>query len=257
MMIWIVSDLHMDSTYWVPDRTPGHDVMIVAGDVDKSAADTEQTLLMLERWSPSPIIFVPGNHDVMGVALDAWDRNNEDLFDRGIHVISSGQSVVLNDVRFVGGTLWTDFGLADDRYGSESWAARHMPEYQRVVRSDGSPIWPADTSAAHANHRAAIEAVLAQPFAGPTVVVTHHAPSRRSIAGAVDLADAAFASDLEQMIMRHQPELWVHGHVHQHHDYRIGNTRILANPRGYQGPDHGEDSGFVEDLVVEVGEVAR
>lgn len=257
MKLWIVSDLHMDSTYWVPDRIPGHDVMIVAGDVDQGATETEQTLLLLARWSPAPLVFVPGNHDFMGVGLDAWVGGNEDLFDLGIYVLSSGQSVVIRGTRFVGATLWTDFGLADDVYSSEAWAAKHMPEYGKVRRPDGGLIWPADTSSAHAQHRAAIEAVLATAFDGPTVVVTHHAPSRRSIAGTVDIPDAAFASDLEGMIRRHQPELWMHGHVHQHHDYRIGNTRILANPRGYQGDEWGEDSGFVEDLVVELEEVAR
>ncbi|UYO00185.1 MAG: metallophosphoesterase family protein [Devosia sp.] len=247
-----MSDLHCDSTFWVPDRIPPHHAMIIAGDVDKAAAETEQTLLMLARWSPAPIVFVPGNHDVMSAGLDAWDSGNGDLLDRGIHVLSSGQTVVIEGVRFVGATLWTDFSLADDVFGSEAWAAKHMPEYQRVKKPDGTAIWPADTRAAHAQHRATIDAALSQPFAGPTVVVTHHAPSRRSIAGSVEVSDAAFASDLEPMIMRHQPTLWVHGHVHQHHDYLIGNTRIIANPRGYQGPDHGEDSGFIEDLVVEV-----
>lgn len=112
MRLWIVSDLHADSTFWVPDRIPGHDVMIVAGDVDKDASETEQTLLMLARWSPSPLVFTPGNHDVMGVDIDAWDCNNEDLLDRGIHVLSAGQSVAVGGVRFVGATLWTDFALA-------------------------------------------------------------------------------------------------------------------------------------------------
>lgn len=252
MRLWVISDLHADCTFWVPNRIPGHDAMIIAGDVDQSAAATEQTLLMLAQWSPGPLIFTPGNHDVMGVGLDAWDRGNHDLWDRGIHVLSAGQSVVIGGVRFVGATLWTDFTLADDLYGSESWAARHMPEYQQVRRADGSPIWPADTRAAHARNRAAIEAVLSTPYAGPTVVITHHAPSRRSIAGGVEVSDAAFASDLEDLIMRHQPTLWVHGHVHQPNDYRIGNTRIISNPRGYQGDDWGEDSGFIEDMVVEI-----
>lgn len=252
MRLWIVSDLHMDAAYWVPDRIPSHHAMIIAGDVDKAAAETEQTLLMLAKWSLAPIVFVPGNHDVMGVDIDAWDRGNEDLLDRGVFVLSSGQSIVIGGVRFVGATLWSDFGLADDVYASEAWAARHMPEYQRVRRPDGGLIWPADTRDTHRRHRAAIEAVLATPHAGPTVVITHHAPSRQSIAGAVDVPDAAFASDLEPMFLRHQPDLWVHGHVHQHHDYTVGNTRILANPRGYQGDDHGEDSKFIEDFVVEV-----
>jgi Icc-related predicted phosphoesterase len=250
MKLWVVSDLHADCTFWVPDRIPAHDVMVIAGDVGGSILDAIWHLHRIAHHTPASIIFVPGNHDFDGL-LDAWDDAPLQIA-HGIYVLSSGQSVVIDGVRFVGATLWTDFGLADDVYGAESWAARHMPEYQRVKRPDGGLIWPADTSAAHRQHRATIGAVLSTPFAGPTVVVTHHAPSRKSIAGSVEVSDAAFASDLEGMIMRHQPKLWVHGHVHQHHDYLIGNTRILANPRGYQGDEWGEDSGFVEDLVVEV-----
>ena len=251
MKIWITSDLHCDSTFWVPDRIPGHDAMVVAGDVGKGVLDAIRHLHRIAQHTPVPIVFVPGNHDVLSDRLDAWDDAPLQIA-HGIYVLSSGQSVVIDGVRFVGATLWTDFALADDVYGSESWAARHMPEYQQVIKPDGSLIWPADTTTAHRRHRAAIEVALATPFAGPTVVVTHHAPSAKSIAGSVEVSDAAFASDLEAVIMRHQPEVWVHGHVHQHNDYHIGNTRIIANPRGYTGPDWSEHSGFVEDLVVEV-----
>lgn len=248
MKLWVVSDLHCDHYPWTPAQVPGHDVMIIAGDLGSGALDAIGELLRLRRRSQRPVVFVPGNHDFFGDGLDRFDDVSVD----GIHMLSAGQHTVIGGVRFVGATLWTDFALADDVYASEAWAAKHMPEYQHVRRANGGPIWPADTSAAHARHRAAIEAVLAQPHNGPTVVVTHHAPSRRSIAGGVDIPDAAFASDCEDMIRQHQPELWVHGHVHQHHDYRIGNTRILANPRGYEGPDWYEDSGFIGDLVVEV-----
>jgi len=254
MKLWIVSDLHMDSTFWVPDRISAHDVLVIAGDVDKAAGDTEQTLLLLARWSWAPIIFVPGNHDVMDVALDAWDGGNGDLLDRGIHVLSSGQSVVIGGVRFVGATLWTDFEIVGDRYASEAWAAAHMPEYQHVWKADGSDTsWPSDTRAAHHQHRAAIEAVLSVPHAGPTVVVTHHAPSKRSIDGRVPgVADAAYASDLEGMTTRYRPAMWVHGHLHRAVDYVVGNTRIVCNPRGYEGDDWAEETGWDEGLVVEV-----
>lgn len=233
---------------------PAHDVLIIAGDVQNSPDNAIVELCVIAQRTRRPIVFVPGNHDCFGSTLA---EQFDGLSSGTVCVLSAGQSVAIEGIRFVGATLWTDFGLADDRYASESWAAKHMPEYQHVRRADGGLIWPADISAAHREHRDAIEDVLATPFAGSTVVVSHHAPSRRSIAGAVDIPDAAFASDLEPMILRHQPDFWVHGHVHQHHDYRIGNTRILANPRGYDGPDWYEDSGFIEDLVVEVGEVAR
>lgn len=252
--LWIVSDLHMDSMYWVPNRIPAHDVMIIAGDVDKAAGEAEQTLLMLAQWSPAPIVFVPGNHDVHDAALDAWDRGNENLIDRGIHVLSSGQAVVIGGVRFVGATLWTDFELVGDRYASEAWAALHMPEYLHVWKDDGSDtIWPSDTRAAHIQHRQAIESVLSVPHPGPSVVVTHHAPSPRSIQGRTPgVADASFASDLEGMMTRYRPELWVHGHLHRASDYMVGATRVVCNPRGYEGPDWYDETGWDEGMVVEI-----
>ncbi|MBJ3785594.1 metallophosphoesterase [Devosia sediminis] len=251
MKLWVVSDLHCDHYPWTPAQVPGHDVMIIAGDVSNGPLPAQRELFRIGQHTSAPIIFVPGNHDLFGVPLNGIVGNKR-LERDGIHILPAGQSVVIGGARFIGATLWTDFTLADDVYGSEAWAAQQMPDYAKIRRDDGTLIWPADTSAAHRQHRAAIEGVLLQPFAGPTVVITHHAPSRRSIAGAVDTPDAAFASDLEGMIHKHQPELWVHGHVHQHHDYHIRNTRIIANPRGYQGDEWVEDSGFVEDFVVEV-----
>lgn len=86
-------------------------------------------------------------------------------------------------------------------------------------------------------HRSAIERVLAQPHAGPTIVVTHHAPSAMSLPAGERLHESAgaFASDLSDVLWRYQPELWVHGHVHSAADYRVGNTRVLCNPRGIGG----------------------
>lgn len=248
MKLWIVSDLHCDHYPWVPNRVPEHEVMIVAGDLGDGALDAIGELLRIRRRAQGPIVFVPGNHDHFGDGLDRF----EDVEVGGVHVLSAGQHIVINGVRFVGATLWTDWLLGDTEFASQSWAARNMPEYQRVLGPDGGKLWPIHTSTAHGRHRSAIEAVLATPHDGPTVVVTHHAPSGRSIKGGLDAASAAFASDLEGMIRQHQPQLWVHGHIHQHADYMIGSTRILANPRGYEGADWFENSGFVEDLVVDV-----
>jgi len=76
---------------------------------------------------------------------------------------------------------------------------------------------------------------LRKPFDGPTVVITHHAPSPRSIAGKFrgNPLNPAFASNLEPIIVAHQPVLWIHGHMHDSFDYRISKTRVVCNPRGY------------------------
>lgn len=248
MKIWVVSDLHCDHYPWTPARVPGHDVMIVAGDLGDGALDAIGELLRIRRRAQGPIVFVPGNHDYFGDGLDRF----EDVKVGGVHVLSSGQAVVIDGVRFVGATLWSDWHLFDAEFASQAWAARSMPEYRHVRGPGGGKLWPIHTSAAHDQHRATIEAVLATPHAGPTVVVTHHAPSAKSIKRPLDEADAAFASDLEDLIERYRPALWVHGHIHSASDYRLGGTRVVCNPRGYEGHDWYEDSGWDEGLVIDV-----
>ncbi|GHA19268.1 phosphatase [Devosia pacifica] len=247
MKMWIVSDLHTESCPWQPTKIPPHDVMIVAGDVSNDAFETVRELHAL-RQTGKKVVFVPGNHDIFGSRLNLFTPS----LAGPVFILPAGEQVIIDGVRFVGATLWTDFAIADDVYASEAWAARHMPEYAHVLSKDGVRLWPAHTRLAHAQHRAAIEGVLAVPHPGPTVVVTHHAPSRRSIAGPVDIPDAAFASDCEYLMRRYRPALWVHGHVHQKAHYWFGDTQVVCNPRGYVGPEWAEETRFEEDLVVEV-----
>ncbi len=102
----------------------------------------------------------------------------------------------------------------------------------------------------HEESRAFINETLSVPFAGKTVVVTHHAPSIRSIHPDYkeDISSTAFASDLTGMITEREPDIWIHGHVHHFLDYEIAKTRILCNPKG----GFGTKSGFVWDFVVDI-----
>jgi Icc-related predicted phosphoesterase len=82
------------------------------------------------------------------------------------------------------------------------------------------------------------------------VVVTHHAVHWQSVHPRFrsDPVTAAFVSDRSALIEGYRPTLWVHGHVHNSSDYRVGATRIICNPHGY-GP---ENPTFDGALVVEV-----
>jgi hypothetical protein len=95
---------------------------------------------------------------------------------------------------------------------------------------------------------------FAKAHDGPTVVVTHFAPARGSIAArfAGSPLNACFVSDLEERIRAWQPRLWLHGHVHDSFDYRIGATRIVANPRGYAPNGVIENASFDPGLVIEI-----
>jgi hypothetical protein len=98
----------------------------------------------------------------------------------------------------------------------------------------GRKLQAADTLRIHQTQRAWLSDRLAAPFAGPTVVVTHHAPHRGSLAKryADDWASGAFVNELPDAFFD-VPVLWVHGHTHQRFDYRVRSCRIVCNPRGY------------------------
>jgi len=90
-------------------------------------------------------------------------------------------------------------------------------------------------------------------------VVPHHAPHPGSIQPqhrGSQLAPA-FVSDLGKLIESWQPELWINGHDHGSHDYRVGKTRIFANQAGYPHAGKRENAGFRPNWVIEIGDTAR
>ncbi|WP_342320369.1 metallophosphoesterase [Burkholderia pseudomallei] len=94
---------------------------------------------------------------------------------------------------------------------------------------------PRDALALHRTARAWLERELAKPWPGATIVVTHHAPLRASLAPryADDLASAGFISDLAALV-RPPVSLWIHGHTHTSFDYTtVQGTRVVCNPHGY------------------------
>jgi len=118
------------------------------------------------------------------------------------------------------------------------------PEYRRLR--------PTDTLAMHRRERRWLVNELGSPGEGPTVVVTHHAPSLRSVRGDHQRLpiSGAYASNLEEVVAASGARVWIHGHTHHAVDYRLAETRVLSNPRGYAGED--EVPGFRPDLVVEI-----
>ena len=86
------------------------------------------------------------------------------------------------------------------------------------------------------------------------MVVTHHAPSPRSIHPRFEgsLLNGCFVSDLEHLMGAPRVRLWIHGHTHDSFDYTVRGTRVLCNPRGYMLQGVGENAAFDPALVVEV-----
>lgn len=182
------------------------------------------------------ILYVTGNHEYYGEDIEGLDARLRSEIAAGIHFLQCSE-VQLGNYLILGATLWSDFALYNNVDSAKSRAQAYMLDY-REIRLGSRRIVPDDTVAIHKQHRAWLEARLRQAHDGGmrTVVMTHHAPSSRSIAPRYSGSDlsAAFASSLDYwMFEPWAPVLWVHGHTHYPVDYMRGRTRVVSNPRGY------------------------
>jgi predicted phosphodiesterase len=250
MKIHILSDLHVEFS---PPSLPSTDadVVVLAGDIGVHL----QGLGFAESTFPGrPVIYVAGNHEYYGQAIP---QLTEELREKttGSHVRFLDEAeAVIGGVRFLGCTLWTDFTLfGRDRQMQAMETARvYMSDYKRIRRSPrNAKLSPVDTLAFHQRARTWLEEALARPFEGPTVVVTHHAPTPRSNPEAYrdDLISAAYVNDLGPLMSASRVKLWIHGHTHHCVDYQENGTRVVSNQRGYPDtPVPGYQPGFVVEV---------
>lgn len=247
MKLHVLSDLHTEFAEFSPPD-PGADVVILAGDIGVGLGGLEWAA---GHFPNLPVIYVPGNHEYYGQDITLIDelvtRSPEN-----IHVLNN-EAIVLDGIRFLGSTLWTDFRLNGE---SESWFARQrarsLMEDFAAIKTGGHSFTPEVSVGLHDASRAWIAGQLDIHFDGPSIVVTHHLPAAMSVAKryANDSLNPAFASNLEDIIEKYRPDLWIHGHTHEPCDYELFGTRVVCNPRGY--PREKRDSSFDPCLVVEV-----
>jgi hypothetical protein len=252
MKIALLSDLHL-SVQAMPPPAIDADVLVLAGDLHRPAAAIEWA-----RQYDLPTLFVAGNHEFYGGDLAGTVRALRQ------HAEGSPVRVLEHDVwhrdgvRFLGCTLWSDYRLYDSPLQREQGlqqAVAMVRDFSRIrVAADFEDRLTPAVQLLFDRAVAWLEQQFVVPHNGPTVVVTHFAPARSSIAAqfAGSSLNACFVSDLEAQIRRWQPALWLHGHVHNSFDYRIGNTRVVANPRGYAPNGVVENKAFNPSLVVEV-----
>lgn len=159
----------------------------------------------------------------------------------------------IGGVRFLGTTLWTDFRFDGE---GEAWFSREKAKRSiddfTAIRNEGRRFTPEDSVLLHVLSRAWLVSELEKDFHGPTVVITHHLPASPSIAEKYKNhpLNPAFASRLEDIIEKYQPDLWIHGHTHVACDYEIFGTRVVCNPRGY--PSESSGRSFLPGMVVEI-----
>jgi len=246
MKLHILSDLHIEYAEFTPPPT-GAGTVILAGDIGVGSAG----VLWAGRSFPrQTVLYVPGNHEFYEQDIDLVPELRK-AAPENVQVLDN-EEAELDGIRFLGSTLWTDFAFDGDANAEALDEARRFIRDFSVIRNGERLFTPEDSVVLHQAGRRWLEARLEEPFAGPTVVITHHLPAARSTAGpyAASPLNPAFASRLEPLIERYSPVLWIHGHTHVPCDYRLGATRVVCNPRGY--PRETYDTAFDPALVVDV-----
>jgi predicted phosphodiesterase len=251
MKIRIYSDLHLEFCDWTPPSLPA-DVVVLAGDIHVGPRGFAWAH---RHFKNVPVVYVAGNHEYFGSDLDSMRRKLRAAARDFDILFLDEDSAVIDGVRFLGTTLWTDFGL----YGSEpeqlstamEYAHLAMYDYRAIKRTPTEELRPEHTRRLHLDQSRWLKEQIDVPFDGPTVVVTHHLPHLKSVHPNFEgeRSNPAFASDLSALFRDHV-KLWIHGHTHESMDYGIGATRVVCNPRGYM--PHLPNDNFVPDLAATI-----
>jgi predicted phosphodiesterase len=267
MKIQLVSDLHLEFSD-ITIKNNGADVLILGGDiliVSKLIKPNSEYGIryrdFLKRVSDEfpHVIYVMGNHEFYdsGSFFKGVDQLREHCDQYTNLYLLEQNTKIINDIVFVGGTLWTNMNKNDP---ITMHAVRDMMNDYRAIRNDQNnyiPIKPHDTVQRHNRTVEYIKLVLSEHKEQTCVVVGHHSPSYKSCPEEFlrdFLMNGAYHSDLTDIMLDNpQIKLWTHGHTHTAFDYSIGDTRIVCNPRGYHSDrGWGEETGWDPNKIFEV-----
>lgn len=253
MKIQVLSDLHNEfNEYICTDRSFEADVIVLAGDIGSWINGVEWAA---NEWKDKQIVYVSGNHEYY---MYERSKTLDELRTAGVTnyvQFLENDAAVIDGVRFLGCTLWTDFGYFGEEFKDDymHYAKHHLNDFS-YIDENKKTFTPHDSANIHAASVAWLKAELEKPFNGKTVVVSHHAPSRESAAARWrdDPLTACYASDLDHLLSE-KISLWVHGHMHDSSDYMLNGTRVVCNPRGYsRRVGQQENAAFNEDLIIEI-----
>ena len=277
MKIALVSDVHLEFGDLDFDNDSGADVLILGGDIcianDMAQRDPYNTMGeqyrsnrfhdFFQRCSARfpHVIFIVGNHEHYHGDFAKTVPHFKDILGYlpNLHILEK-ETFVLDDITFIGGTLWTDMNKRDNRTLHD--ISRMMNDFRCVdnsAKTEDHRGWPGrfttvDAANDHDAMVAFIDQTIAANPAGKYVVVGHHSPSRLSTHPKYQhqfIMNGGYSSQLDDFIQDHpQIKLWTHGHTHEDFDYMIAGCRILCNPRGYINYEERADTWRLKTVEV-------
>jgi predicted phosphodiesterase len=257
MQIRLLSDLHLEfSDYrydhiWAPVEEDREQILILAGDIGVGLAAKYFILHLCQYFKH--VLFICGNHefyhnDHPKVIAD-WNQFEQEQAPKNFHFLNNDWRI-LDGVRFLGGTMWTNFNGADP---IDMFAAHRMMNDFAEIRCEGQRITPHYVVREHDRFMDFLLKKFNEEFDGKTVVISHHSPGnalKRQGHNRDKLASAYYA-DIEEIIGHYnKADLWVHGHTHRSWNYLVNETTVLCNPYGYYGES--TNPNFDPKLVLEI-----
>lgn len=273
MKIQLISDLHLEANPgFEPTPAPDADLLVLAGDIGSYQQRRDGSTMAepdwgLQRFSPLPalggwpvpVLFVPGNHEYDALDVDEAHASLRAACERLDIIWLERASVVMAGVRFVGTTLWSDYDTFVDpkaplteqlRQRHKAYRAANFYLHKMAGQRGGAVFDAAAMRDLALDCQAWLRSTLLQPHQGPTVVVTHFAPTLHSADPRYGHSPgtAGFCNGLDDLLPH--ADLWLHGHLHCPTDVQVGRCRIVANPLGYAGK--GEQASFRPTLTIDV-----
>ena len=245
--IGVVSDLHLEVDEFSMPETDC-DIMVLAGDIAEGVDGV--------RWAKQvfdiPVVYVLGNHEYFGFDMSLHERAKSEADGSNVIVLER-EACEIDGIEFLGATLWSDF----DVYGSwdKDISVAHVEkisaEFKRI--NCGEDRLRAERLVEeNALAREWLEDRLSQNKTGRRVVVTHHAPSIRSIETwrYGEAKSRFYASRMDDLMSSYEIDCWFHGHTHYNVDYEHCGCRVVSNPKGYNRSTYDESGQSFDPLKV-------
>lgn len=222
-----MSDLHME--FWkeyIPEwyNTP-NDILILAGDIH---VGPNKLLTALKHFASisNHVIYIPGNHEYYGYNLNSYD---ELKLPHNVHFLNPG-TVRINDITFIGATMWTDF---DEISGNEQIANRYITDFRKIKgfsTNEAKKLFRTHLDYAQQEIDNAI---------GQVILITHFLPGKHCVhprwqkqGYPTDQLNSYFAPDPKLRLPSNVTH-WLFGHTHDSIDVTLNNVRYISNPYGY------------------------
>ncbi|WP_027330162.1 metallophosphoesterase [Marinimicrobium agarilyticum] len=240
MKLAAASDLHLEfsqanrsNALAFPTDT---DVIVLAGDIGVGKQSVQIALDLSVQFPSSHIVWIAGNHEFYNHNIDHQIEEYRSACEgnKRVHFLEN-DSIVIDSVKFVGCTLWTDFSVLGESDRAMYVANRGINDFRLIRTRKDDRFTPEDAAEKFKESTAYLKKELSNSEPEQAVVITHFPPGLKTHNKKYPLDNMAayFQANVDYIINEYQPALWIYGHNHCSKDIRNGVTRLVSNQLGY------------------------